>query len=190
MACLWSTLSSSGESAWRVDRQRYPPRAWLREQSIWSVAVYRFGRWADRQQQPQRWIYGRLYWLVYRIVETLTGISISKGVEIGGGLRIFHFGNIVIHDGARLGANCTLRQGTTIGSQVADGPVPVLEDDVDVGAYGQILGGVHIGRGARIGAMSVVLTDVPPGATAVGVPARIVGRDDDEGPIAPPPAVH
>jgi serine O-acetyltransferase len=57
---------------------------------------------------------------------------------------------------------------------MADGPVPVLEDDVELGAYAQILGGVRIGRGARIGAMSVVLCDVPPGATAVGVPARIV----------------
>jgi serine O-acetyltransferase len=168
----------SVKSAWRADRRRYPPRAWLREQSIWSVAVYRFGRWADRQDEPARWLWGRLYWLVYRIVETLTGISISKGVEVGGGLRIHHFGNIVVHDGARLGANCTLRQGTTIGSQVEGGPLPVLEDDVDVGAYGQILGGVRIGRGARIGAMSLVLIDVPPGATAVGVPARIVDRRD------------
>jgi serine O-acetyltransferase len=146
----------------------------VREQSIWSVAVYRFGRWADRQDQPIRWVLGRAYWLVYRIVETLTGISVSKGVEIGGGLRIFHFGNIVIHDGVRLGANCTLRQGTTIGNRIDGGPVPILEDDVDVGAYGQILGGIRIGRGARIGAMSVVLVDVPPGATAVGVPARII----------------
>jgi serine O-acetyltransferase len=170
-------LSRDG-SAWGADRQRYPARAWLREQSIWSVAVYRFGRWADRQNQPARWLWGRVYWVLYRVVETLTGISISKGVEIGGGLRIHHFGNIIVHDGARLGANCTLRQGTTIGSQVEGGPLPVLEDDVDIGAYGQILGGVLIGRGARIGAMSVVLIDVPPGATAVGVPARLVDRGD------------
>jgi serine O-acetyltransferase len=154
----------------------------VREQSIWSVAVYRFGRWADRQDQPTRWVLGRAYWLVYRIVETLTGISVSKGVEIGGGLRIFHFGNIVIHDGVRLGANCTLRQGTTIGNRVDGGPVPILEDDVDVGAYGQILGGIRIGRGARIGAMSVVLTDVPPGATAIGVPARIIHPREDASP--------
>ncbi|MGZ4287561.1 MAG: serine O-acetyltransferase [Solirubrobacteraceae bacterium] len=189
MACLRSTILSSGDSAWGADRRWYPPRAWLREQSIWSVAVYRFGRWADRQNEPKRWVYGRVYWLMYRVVETVTGISISKGVEIGGGLRIFHFGNIVIHDGVRVGANCTLRQGTTIGSQVAGGPVPVLEDDVDVGAYGQILGGVRIGRGASIGAMSVVLRDVPPGATAVGIPARILDGDDNAGLLAERPIV-
>jgi serine O-acetyltransferase len=53
--------------------------------------------------------------------------------------------------------------------------VPVLEDDVELGAYAQILGGVRIGRGAKVGAMSVVLCDVPAGATAVGAPARVVG---------------
>ena len=52
--------------------------------------------------------------------------------------------------------------------------MPVREDDVELGAYAQILGGVRIGRGAKIGAMSVVLNDVPPGATAVGIPARVL----------------
>ena len=76
----------------------------------------------------------------------------------------------------QIGANCTLRQGVTIGNRVDDGPVPVIEDDVELGAYAQILGGVRIGRGAKIGAMSVVLCDVPPGTVAVGVPARVIER--------------
>jgi len=50
----------------------------------------------------------------------------------------------------------------------------VLEDEVDIGAYAQLLGGIRVGRGARIGALSVVLQDVPAGATAVGNPARII----------------
>jgi serine O-acetyltransferase len=62
----------------------------------------------------------------------------------------------------------------TIGSRVDGGPVPVLEDDVDLGAYAQVLGDVRVGKGAKIGAMSVVLCDVPAGATAVGVPARVI----------------
>ncbi len=77
---------------------------------------------------------------------------------------------------ARIGARCTLRQGVTIGNRRDGGPVPVLEDDVDLGAYAQILGGVRVGRGAKVGALSVVLDDVPPGAVAVGSPARIVER--------------
>ena len=105
----------------------------------------------------------RFYWLAFRVTETLTGISIPKSVRVGPGLRIWHFGNIFVHAETVIGANCTLRQGVTIGNREDDGPVPVLEDDVELGAYAQVLGGVRIGRGAKIGAMSVVLVDVPPG---------------------------
>ena len=159
---------------WQADLKRYPPRPFLKEQSIWAIAVYRFGRRTDRL--PAGFVKkfrDRLYWLMYRIVETLTGISIPKSVAIGPGLRIHHFGNIFLHKDAKLGANCTLRQGVTIGNRRENGPVPILEDDVELGAYAQILGGVRIGKGAKIGAMSVVLKDVPTGATAVGIPAVV-----------------
>lgn len=162
-------------SAWQADRARYPAHAFLREQSLWAIAVYRFGRWADRLRcAPLRWIFGRIYWFCFRVVETLTGISFNKQCEIGPGLRIHHFGNIFVHTAARIGAQCTLRQGVTIGNKTEGGGVPVLEDEVNVGAYAQILGPIRIGRGAVIGAMSVVLQDVPPGRTAVGAPARIL----------------
>ena len=165
---------------WQADLRRYPPRALLREQSAWALWVYRFGRRHDRRGAgPIRWLANRLYWLGFRITETLTGISIPKSVEIGPGLRIHHFGNIFIHQSAKIGANCTLRQGVTIGNRVEGGQVPILEDDVELGAYAQVLGGVRIGKGAKIGAMSVVLCDVPAGATAVGIPARIVGGKSD-----------
>lgn len=160
---------------WQADLKRYPPRPFLKEQSIWAIAVYRFGRRNDRRSPGFfRKSNERLYWLLYRLVETLTGISIPKSVEVGPGLKIHHFGNIFVHKDARIGARCSLRQGVTIGNRRENGPVPVLEDDVDLGAYAQILGGVRIGKGARIGAMSVVLCDVPPGATAVGIPAKII----------------
>lgn len=118
----------------------------------------------------------RAYWAAFRLVETITGISFSKATDIGGGLRIHHFGGIFVNERTRIGPRCTLRQGVTIGSAVEDGPTPVIGADVDVGAYAQILGGVKIGDGANIGAMSVVLGDVPSGATAVGIPARIIER--------------
>jgi serine O-acetyltransferase len=116
----------------------------------------------------------KFYWLLFRVVETATGISLPLGAEIGPGLRIYHFGNIFINSGSVIGRNCTLRQGVTIGNRLEGGPTPVIEDDVDFGAYAQVLGNVHIGAGAKIGAMSVVLSDVPPAATAVGIPARVV----------------
>jgi serine O-acetyltransferase len=160
----------------RADLARYGPRPWLREQSVWALATYRLGRWADTQRGPRRWLLGRLYWLAYRVVETLTGISMTKGVELGPGCHIHHFGPIVIHDRARIGAGCTLRHGVTIGDRHPGGPTPVLGDDVELGAYAQVLGGVRVGDGARIGAMSVVLQDVPPGGVAVGNPARVLAR--------------
>lgn len=162
---------------WQADLARYPERPWLKEQSVWAIAVYRFGRRNDhRAPGLVRRLNDRFYWLAFRITETLTGISIPKGAKVGPGLRIYHFGTIIVHNDAEIGANCTLRHGVTIGNRVDDGPVPVIEDDVDIGAYAQILGGVRVGRGAKIGAMSVVLRDVPPGAVAVGVPARIIDR--------------
>jgi serine O-acetyltransferase len=162
---------------WQADLARYPRRPWLKEQSIWALAVYRFGRRNDRRRPGLvRTVFDRFYWLAFRVTETLTGISIPKSVKVGPGLRIFHFGTIIVHADAEIGANCTLRHGVTIGNRVDDGPVPIIEDDVDLGAYAQVLGGVRVGRGAKVGALSVVLCDVPPGAVAVGVPARIVAR--------------
>jgi serine O-acetyltransferase len=166
--------------AYKADRARYPERAFKREQSLWAIKVYRFGRGND-QRPPGivRKINDRIYWFWFRIVETLTGCSFTKAAEIGPGLRIHHFGNIFIHSDVKIGANCTLRQGVTIGNRIEGGPVPVIEDDVEFGAYAQVLGGIRIGKGAKIGAMSVVLQDVPPGATAVGIPAKILPQKNE-----------
>jgi serine O-acetyltransferase len=160
---------------YQADLKRYPRRPFFKEQSIWAICVYRFGRRVNRRKPGFfRKLAEKRYWLYYRIVETLTGISIPKSVEVGPGLKIYHFGNIFVHKDTKIGANCTLRQGVTIGNRVTDGPAPVIEDDVDFGAYAQVLGAIRIGKGAKIGAMSVVLQDVPAGATAVGIPARII----------------
>lgn len=162
-------------SNWKQDKARYPSHALVREQSLWAIAIYRYGRWGDTIGfKPFRWFHGRLYWFFFRIVETMTGISFTKLCDIGPGLRIHHFGNIFLHSNVKIGANCTLRQGVTIGNKKEGGGVPVLKDDVEIGAYAQILGPITIGKGAVIGAMSVVLKDVPPGHTAVGIPAKIL----------------
>lgn len=167
---------------WLADKARYPNRPFLKEQSSWAIWVYRFGRRVDRRKPGiRRWLLGRIYWLLYRIVETATMITLPKSADIGPGLRIYHFGPIVVHAEARIGANCTFRHGVTIGNRREHGPVPMLEDDVELGAYAQVLGGVRIGRGAKIGALSLVLCDVAAGATAVGVPARVVDTPSETG---------
>ncbi len=174
----------SRDPDWEADRRRWPARnAFFQEQSLWAIWVYRLGRRIDaRPEGPMKRLATNLYWPLFRLVETVTGISLPKEAEIGPGLKIWHFGGIFVHPGSRIGANCTLRQGVTIGNRHEDGPAPVIGDDVELGAYAQVLGAITIGGGSRIGALSVVLTDMPPGATAVGVPARILQ--------APPPAIE
>lgn len=146
-----------------------------REQSLWALWVYRFGRRLD--SRPSGFGYRALmrwYRILQKAVETLTGISLPKEAQIGPGLQIWHFGNVFVHPQTVIGANCTLRHGVTLGVRDHGGPCPVLEDDVELGAYAQVLGGVRLGKGCRIGAMAVVLCDVPPGCSAVGNPARVL----------------
>jgi serine O-acetyltransferase len=158
----------------RSDLARYPARPFLREQSSWALAVYRFGRWTLTLSPVARRAASPAYWMAYRVVETLTGISMSRNVRLGPGCRIHHFGTIIIHDRVQIGANCSIRHGVTIGERRVGGGVPSIGDGVDFGAGASVLGGVTVGTGATIGAMSLVLTDVPAGATAVGVPARVL----------------
>lgn len=163
---------------WGADLARYPEkRPFLKEQSLWAIWIYRFGRRVDAKPAGLRKkILNIFYWLLFRVIETITGISLPKSALIGGGLRIWHFGGIFINSGAVIGKNCTLRQGVTIGNRTEDGTLPIIGDNVDIGAYAQILGGVKISNNTKIGAMSVVLSDVPEGATAVGNPARIINK--------------
>src|SRR4051812_48119881 len=74
-------------SPFKADLARYPKKPWLKEQSLWAVAIYRFGRWNDsRKSGITRGLLNKVYWLAYRIVETLTGITMPKMAEIGPGL--------------------------------------------------------------------------------------------------------
>jgi serine O-acetyltransferase len=150
-------------------------RALWREQSLWAVLWYRLGcLLALCRPAPLRRLALLPWWLGFRVLEMLVGVSIPLGARIGGGLRVWHLGGVFLHDHVVIGRNCTLRQGVTIGNRREAGGAPVLGNDVELGAYAQVLGAVHIGDGARIGALSVVLNDVPPGHTAVGAPARVI----------------
>jgi serine O-acetyltransferase len=107
----------------------------------------------------------------------LTGIEIHPAAQIGRRLLIDHGMGVVIGETAVIGDDVTLYQNVTLGG-VSLNPGkrhPTIEDDVVIGAGAAVLGPFSVGRGARIGSNAVVLHEVPPGATMVGVPARQVG---------------
>jgi serine O-acetyltransferase len=113
-----------------------------------------------------------VFW--YRVWSAICGSEIDLKVQIGGGLLIPHPNGIVIFPDVVIGPNCLLFQQVTLGTGGRVPGCPVLGGHVDVGAGAKVLGGVTIGDHAKIGANAVVLSDVPSGATAVGIPARIV----------------
>jgi serine O-acetyltransferase len=114
-------------------------------------------------------------WLVlrHRFWSVVTGADIPLNCCIGGGLLIPHPNGIVIHPDAKVGVNCLISAQVTIGTRGELG-IPEIAGHVEIGAGAKILGGVRIGAHAKIGANAVVVCDVPPGATAVGIPAKIV----------------
>ena len=109
-----------------------------------------------------------------------TGIEIHPGARIGKRLFIDHGMGVVIGETAEVGDDVTLYQGVTLGGTSLEKGKrhPTLEDGVIVGSGAQILGPFTVGKGARVGANSVVLQAVPPGVTVVGIPAQIASRRD------------
>jgi serine O-acetyltransferase len=115
--------------------------------------------------------------LLSQFARWLTGIEIHPGARLGRRLLIDHGMGVVIGETAVIGDDVTLYQNVTLGG-VSLNPGkrhPTIEDDVVIGAGAAVLGPFTVGRGARIGSNAVVLREVPPGATMVGVPARQVG---------------
>jgi len=109
----------------------------------------------------------------------LTGIEIHPGAEIGRRVFIDHGMGVVIGETAEIGDDCTLYHGVTLGGVKWDRVKrhPTLGRKVVVGAGAKILGPILVGDGAKIGSNAVVVRDVPAGATAVGIPARIVSGE-------------
>ena len=109
-----------------------------------------------------------------------TGIEIHPGATIGKGLFIDHGAGVIIGETAIIGDNVTLYQGVTLGGTGKETGKrhPTLEDNVMVSAGAKIIGSFTVGENSKIGAGSVVLKEVPPNCTVVGVPGRIVKRDN------------
>lgn len=123
----------------------------------------------------------RLFFLARLVSETsrfLTGIDIHPGAKLGKNIIIDHGMGTVIGETAVVGDNCILYQGVTLGGTNLQKQKrhPTLECNVVVGAGAKVLGNIAIGRGTRIGANSVVIEDVPPFSTVVGIPGKHIAR--------------
>ncbi|WP_299819465.1 serine acetyltransferase [uncultured Jannaschia sp.] len=150
------------------DWTRERPRCW------WDPSRRLLKAIRDYQNANSRGAVFRKRIAVYRhrFWSVVTQADIPLNANIEGGLILPHPNGVVIHPTAQIGPNCLLFQQVTIGTVEGRSGTPVLEERVDVGAGARILGPVRIGHHARIGANAVVVTDVPAGAIAVGIPAR------------------
>jgi serine O-acetyltransferase len=138
----------------------------LRHKPLRAMLWFRFGSWCSEHRI--RLLPSLMAW----ILSTLYGMEIAVGPSYGGGLYIPHTVGMVLSP-SQVGANCSIIANVTIGMR-NEHAFPVIGDHVFIGAGARVLGGITIGDGAVIGANAVVIEDVPPGATVVGIPARIV----------------
>lgn len=144
----------------------------LRSGGFWALAVYRYGRWSlHRRSVVMRWLTSCIYVPLRALSRWTTGIALERDTQIGKGFHIIHGGMISIHPRAVIGDRVGVMHGVTLGTNMGSG-APVIGDDVFIGCHASVLGNVSVGRGARVSANSLVINDVPPGAVAIGVPAK------------------
>jgi len=153
--------------------------------NTWEVVTCYPGIHAVLIHRVAHWFWtSRLFWLgrmLSQMGRWLTGIEIHPGARIGRRFFIDHGMGVVIGETAEIGDDCTLYHGVTLGGTTWNKGKrhPTLERGVVIGAGAKVLGPIVIGEGAKIGSNAVVVKDVPPGATAMGIPARILQSDRD-----------
>ncbi len=163
---------------YEVIRKRDPAIHSIREVFLYpSFQVMRSYRKAHRAYLKGHFFRAR--WISQRATRK-TNIEIHPGATIGKGFFIDHGTGVIIGETSIIGDNVTLYQGVTLGGTGKETGKrhPTLEDNVMVSAGAKVLGSITIGKNSKIGAGSVVIRDVPPNCTVVGVPGRIVKRNN------------
>jgi serine O-acetyltransferase len=164
----YSSISSTSPD-W--SREAKPFFAWQPNRSL-LASLRSHEKWSTSRTVPAL-LMRKIAIVRHRFWSAITGADIPLGTRIGGGLLLPHPNGVVIHPDAVVGPNCLIFQQVTLG--VGKQGAPRISGHVDIGAGAKILGAVSVGEHSKIGANAVVLNDVPPFATAVGIPARITG---------------
>jgi len=156
----------------------------LTHQGLWAILVYRINNSIFRADIPNVLKKSLLFIGMFfqKFTEIITGISIPYSTQIGDHFYIGHFGGIIINSKAIIGNNCNISQGVTIGISgrgVRRG-VPIIGNNVYIGANAVVAGSISVGDNVVIGANSLVTESVEPNITVVGVPAKKVNDNSSE----------
>ena len=132
-----------------------------------AIVVYRFFSWCHLKSIPAQ----PFRYVIERIIEITTGISIPARCKIGKGFRIHHFGGIIFHPSVEIGETCTIYHEVTIGDRGGYGNAAKISNNVLIGAGAKVIGDITIGDNCLIGANAVVNKSMPPNTIAYGNPA-------------------
>ena len=149
---------------------------WLNP-AVWAIACYRLGNWLNVSPPNVviRLPLKVVSFAVNKFCEVFMEMCIDPSATIGGGLYIAHIGGVHINPQAILGKNCDIAHRVTIGaSAMGRKGAPILGDSVYVGTGAALVGKIKIGSGAKIAANTLVMTNIPAGATVMGVPGRVI----------------
>lgn len=150
----------------------HQPNPW-KNRAVWALVVYYFGVWGRGIRfAPLRWVVSKIYGLLSMFTEITSGVTLYSNMKLPGkGLHIIHPTSVYIHPGVVLGERVGIMHNVCIGTNMRGG-LPVIGNDVFIGTGASVLGEIKVGDGARIASNSLVINDVPPGAFAIGVPAK------------------
>lgn len=153
------------------------------EQGVWAIVVYRFGRWVRGVRIPVVGFLLKLFaFLLFKMIEIMTAISLPHSVSIGKGLYVGHFGPIILHSDVVIGEDFSIGPGVVVGTRgLGSKGAPKIGNNVYIGVGAKVLGDIQLGNNVKVGANAVVVRDVPDGATVVGIPAKIISQRKNKG---------